>query len=92
LSYVIVQNQFRGESFDLEKSPVKEQADALNAKVVPLKRLHQAVIASIDAENSSFWAAQQKNGGGPGLGSQMAVARAAQRRGHRRARGTAGFT
>ena len=69
LSYVIVQNQLRGESFDLfEKSPVKAQADALNAKVVPLKRLNQEVIAKIDAENSSFWAAQQKNGGGAGLG------------------------
>jgi len=70
LSYVIVLNQLRGENFDLfEKSTEKLQAAGLHAKVVSLKRLNQEVIAKIDAENSSFWAAQQKGGlNGKGLG------------------------
>jgi hypothetical protein len=70
LNYVIVLNQVRGDSFDLfDKSPEKAQAGVLNAKIVPLKRLNQEVIAKIDAESSSFWAAQQKGAGtGAGLG------------------------
>ena len=40
----------------------------MQAKVITLKRLNQEVIAKIDAENASFWAAQQKNGNGSGLG------------------------
>ncbi len=70
VNYVIVLNQLRGESFDLfDKSPEKAQAAALNAKIIPLKRLNQEVIGKIDAENSSFWAAQQKSAdNGAGLG------------------------
>jgi hypothetical protein len=70
LNYVIVQNQLRGESFDLfEKSAEKAQAEALHAKIISLKRLNQDAIAKIDAENSSFWAAQQKTStNGTGLG------------------------
>lgn len=70
LNYVIVLNQLRGDSFDLfEKSAEKAQANGLQAKIVTLKRLNQEVIAKIDAANSSFWAAQQKNGAnGKGLG------------------------
>ena len=71
LNYVIVLNQLRGEQFDLfEKSAEKTQADALHAKIVTVKRLNQEVIAKIDAENASFWAAQQKgamNGNGLGI-------------------------
>jgi len=71
LNYVIVLNQLRGEGFDLfEKSAEKAQADALHAKIVTVKRLNQEVIAKIDAENASFWAAQQKgamNGNGLGI-------------------------
>ena len=71
LNYVIVLNQLRGERFDLfEKSAEKAQADALHAKIVTVKRLNQEVIAKIDAENASFWAAQQKgamNGSGFGI-------------------------
>jgi hypothetical protein len=69
LNYVIVLNQVRGDTFDLfDKSTQKAQASGLQAKVITLKRLNQQVIAKIDAENSSFWAAQQKNGDGSGLG------------------------
>jgi hypothetical protein len=69
LNYVIVLNQVRGENFDLFDSSIqKEQANGLEAKVITLKKLNQEVIAKIDAANSSFWAAQQKNGSGSGLG------------------------
>jgi hypothetical protein len=70
LNYVIVLNQLRGENFDLfEKSTEKLQAEGFRARVVSLKRLNQEVIAKIDAENSSFWAAQQKGAlNGKGLG------------------------
>lgn len=70
LNYVIVLNQLRGDNFDLfEKSVEKAQADGLHAKVISLKRLNQDAIAKIDAENSSFWAAQQKTSpNGKGLG------------------------
>ncbi len=69
LSYVIVLNQVRGDNFDLfDKSAQKAEAGGLQAKIVTLKRLNQEVMAKIDAENSSFWAAQQKNGNGAGLG------------------------
>jgi len=70
LNYVIVLNQLRGENFDLfEKSTEKPQADGLRAKIISLRRLNQEVIAKIDSENSSFWAAQQKSGAnGKGLG------------------------
>jgi len=71
MNYVIVLNQLRGEHFDLfEKSAEKAQAEALRAKIVTVKRLNQEVIAKIDAENASFWAAQQKgtlNGHGLGI-------------------------
>ena len=70
LNYVLVLNQLRGEDFDIfEKSAEKAQANGYQAKTLTLKRLNQEVIAKIDAANSSFWAAQQKNGvNGKGLG------------------------
>lgn len=69
LNYVLVLNQVRGESFELfDSSTQKAQASGLRAKVVTLKRLNQEVIAKIDAKNASFWAAQQKDGDGSGLG------------------------
>ncbi len=71
LDYVIVLNQLRGENFDLfEKSGEKARADDLDAKIISLKRLNQEAITKIDAENSSFWSAQQKsptNGNGLGI-------------------------
>jgi hypothetical protein len=69
LNYVIVLNQVRGENFDLfDKSAEKTHAGGFQAKIITLKRLNQEVIAKIDAQSSSFWAAQQKNGDGAGLG------------------------
>ena len=67
LRYVLVRNQLRGDDFSqLEQSGELERALGLGAKVVNLKRLHDAVVQKIDASNSSFWSA--KNGGGSTAG------------------------
>jgi hypothetical protein len=61
LNYVLVLNQLRGEKFDVfEKSDAKQEAAELNARMVTLKRLHEPVIAKIDAGSTSFWAAKNK--------------------------------
>jgi len=70
LNYVIVLNQMRGEDFDiLDRSGEKERALALNADIITIKRLHEAVVTKIDARSSSFWAARSgdKEAGGLGL-------------------------
>jgi len=60
LDYVIVRNQLRAESFDvLERSGEQQRALDLGAKVITIKRLHEAVAAKIDARSLSFWAATQ---------------------------------
>jgi len=70
LSYVIVQNQLRGDHFDILKaSGLLERAQALGAKVVAIKRLQEAAMTKIDGGSSSFWAATQKvDAGGAQLG------------------------
>jgi hypothetical protein len=68
---VLVRNQLRGDDFSqLEQSGELARAQALGAKVVNLKRLHDAVVQKIDAANSSFWAAKNSasNGGTAKLG------------------------
>jgi hypothetical protein len=70
VQYVLVRNQLRGDDFSqLEKSGQETRALDLGARIVTLRRLHDAVVQKIDASNSSFWAA--RNSGGPessGLG------------------------
>jgi hypothetical protein len=68
--YVLVKNQLRGDDFgQLERSGELERAVGLGAKVLELKRLHDAVVQKIDARNCSFWAARNAGGiDGPGLG------------------------
>lgn len=62
LNYVLVLNQLRGAGFDLfEASAEFQRAKDLNAKVITLKRLHEPVIAKIDAGSSSFWAAKNRS-------------------------------
>lgn len=62
LQYTIVLNQLRGEHFDVfEQSGLRERAHELGAKIIVLKRLHEVVIAKIDAASTSFWAAKQKS-------------------------------
>ena len=60
LDYVLVQNQLRGDDFEiLEKSGQKDRALQLKAKIVTLPRLHEAAMTRIDARSTSFWAATQ---------------------------------
>jgi hypothetical protein len=67
LSYVIVQNQLRGDDFDILKSSGQlERAKQLNAQFVAIKRLQEAAMTKIDAYSSSFWAASQGDEKGPG--------------------------
>src|SRR6202044_2200006 len=60
LSYVIVQNQLRGDDFPiLRASGQLERAQGFGAAVISIKRLQDATVAKIDANSSSFWAASQ---------------------------------
>ena len=70
LNYVLVCNELRGDDFSLlEQSGQLDRAKNMGAKVLRLKRLHDAVMQKIDARNASFWAAAQSSGSsGPGLG------------------------
>jgi hypothetical protein len=70
LSYIVVLNELRGDSFDiLNTSGQLERAKSLNATVVPIKRLRDAAMTRIDANSSSFWAAlQPEDKGGLRLG------------------------
>jgi len=70
VNYVLVRNQLRGDDFgQLERSGELERAIAMGAKVMDLKRLHDAVVQKIDIRNSSFWAARNASAiDGPGLG------------------------
>ena len=70
LSYVIVQNQLRGDDFDiLESSGLLERAQVLNAGVIAIKRLQEASMTKIDAGSNSFWTATQpEDKGGMKLG------------------------
>ena len=60
LHYVIVQNQLRGDDFDiLQRSGLLERARTLDAQTICIKRLHEGAMTKIDAHSSSFWAATQ---------------------------------
>jgi hypothetical protein len=62
LNYVLVQNQLRDDNFNLlDFSGVKDRALDLHAKVITLKRLHAPVMAKIDSNSLSFWAAKNKD-------------------------------
>ena len=59
LHYVVVRNQLRGDDFSHVRAigPARTRP-RLGAKVIDLKRLHDAVMQKIDARSSSFWAAK----------------------------------
>jgi hypothetical protein len=62
LSYTVVLNQLRDDSFSiLENSGVKQRALELGAQFITLKRLHAPVMTKIDSQSYSFWAAKQKD-------------------------------
>jgi len=59
INYVLVLNQVYGDNFNIfEQSQAKQQALALNANIITLKKLHPPVMSKIDAISASFWAAQ----------------------------------
>ena len=61
LNYVLVQNQIRGDNFDiLEASGEKQRALSLHARIIHIKRLHEASMVKIDGYSSSFWSATQR--------------------------------
>ncbi len=66
----IVQNQLRGDDFEILKtSGLLERAQTLNARVIAIKRLHESSMTKIDAGSNSFWAATQpEDKGGMNLG------------------------
>jgi hypothetical protein len=70
LHYVLVLNELRGDDFGmLEQSGQLDRALGLGARVVRIRRLHDAVVRKIDARNASFWSARHLTGlDGPGLG------------------------
>lgn len=70
LHYVLVCNELRGDDFGLlEQSGQLNRAQALGAKTLHLRRLHDAVMQKIDGKNASFWSAANVTGSeGPGLG------------------------
>jgi hypothetical protein len=70
LHYVVVQNQLRGDDFDiLQNSGQLERARTLNASVVTIRRLQEGTMTKIDASSTSFWAATQpEDKGGAKLG------------------------
>ncbi len=69
LNLVLVLNQVRGDDFGLlERSGEKARALAQNAKIITIKRLHEGVMAKIDAASSSFWAATHAGKEITGLG------------------------
>jgi hypothetical protein len=62
LSYVLVQNQLRGDEFGiLKQSGQLERARGWGAEVITVKRLQEATVTKIDANSSSFWAASQSD-------------------------------
>ena len=62
LNYILVQNHIRGDNFDiLESSGEKNRALELHARVINIRRLHEASMVKIDGHSSSFWSATQSN-------------------------------
>jgi len=63
VTYVVVQNHGRGSDFSSYKtSPTAALATELGAKVIELRRLHEASMHKIDLHDSSFWSAVNSRG------------------------------
>lgn len=68
LNYILVRNQLRGDDFNqLDNSGEQVRAVNYGAKVITLKRLHEAVAQKIDASNASFWSAKNNSASGLGM-------------------------
>jgi CobQ/CobB/MinD/ParA family nucleotide binding protein len=60
LNYVLVQNHIRSDNFELlDASGEKQRALELHARIIEIKRLHEAAMRKIDSHSSSFWSATQ---------------------------------
>ena len=69
LKYVLVRNQVRGNDFSvLEQSGEQARAQALGARIVSVKRLHEGVMNRIDSASSSFSEAKTSDKDETGLG------------------------
>lgn len=69
LSYVIVQNHFRGDTFDLfDKSAEKQRAADLNAPVISIRHLMDHVMHKIDSSNAPFAVGKYPERDNTGLG------------------------
>ena len=63
VSLVIVLNEIRGGDFAiLEAAGALERARQMGAQVVSIGRLQDAAMQKIDAHNTSFWSATQRDG------------------------------
>ncbi len=61
LQYRLVRNELRGEDFALlDASGQQARAEALGARVLRLRHLHDGVMQKIDAHSASFWSAQNQ--------------------------------
>ncbi len=69
VSYVVVLNHGRGSDFrSFHESEIKRTALAYGAKIIELRRLHEASMLKIDRTNASFWAAVHHRGDANALG------------------------
>jgi hypothetical protein len=65
LPLIVVLNEIRGGDFSILKGMgLLERAAEAGAHVISIARLQDAAMQKIDASNTSFWAATQRNGGG----------------------------
>lgn len=63
LSIVVVRNELRGSDFSIaDATGALDRVKALGGSVVTLRRLHDTAMQKIDAQNTSFWAATQREG------------------------------
>lgn len=69
MKYVLVLNEIRGDNFELlDASGQRERALELGARVVRIRKLHDAVLRKLDARSASFWAAAHGGSEASGLG------------------------
>ena len=70
IDLIIVRNEIRGDRFDiLDTSGQLKRAEELGARVISIRKLQDATMQKIDAHNTSFWAAAQRDTTGKnGLG------------------------
>lgn len=62
LELIVVRNEIRGDRFDiLNASGLLKHAEELGAKIITIRKLQDTTMQKIDAHNTSFWAAVQRD-------------------------------